>query len=50
VESFRGDYSTYYLGGHATPAQLLSILIFAGGALLWWLLSRSKQSIRNSQP
>ena len=25
VEAFRGDYPYYYLGGHATPAQLLSV-------------------------
>lgn len=41
VESFRGDYPVYYLGGHITPAQLLSLAIFLAGATLWWLRSRS---------
>jgi phosphatidylglycerol:prolipoprotein diacylglycerol transferase len=45
VEMFRGDYPTRYLGGVATPAQLLSIPIFAVGALLWWTRSRSKPKI-----
>jgi len=45
VESFRGDYSTYYLGGHATPAQVVSLFIFFAGAALWWILSRSKPRI-----
>jgi len=49
VESFRGDYKTYYLGGHATPAQLLSIVIFGTGALLWWMLSRSKPQFRKPE-
>lgn len=40
VESFRGDYSTYYLRDRLTPAQLVSIGIFAGGLLLWWKLPR----------
>jgi phosphatidylglycerol:prolipoprotein diacylglycerol transferase len=40
VESFRGDYPVYYLGGHITPAQLLSLAIFLSGAFLWWLRSR----------
>ena len=39
VEMFRGDYTRYYLGGHATPAQVLSIGIFAAGLLLWRVLS-----------
>ena len=47
VESFRGDYTTFYLGGHATPAQLLSILIFAAGALLWWRLSGPKSKMQS---
>ena len=47
VESFRGDYTTYYLGGHATPAQVLSIFIFAAGAALWWRLSRSRSKAQS---
>ena len=46
VESFRGDYTTYYLNGHATPAQVLSIVIFAAGALLWWVLAGAKPKVR----
>ena len=45
VEIFRGDYATYYLNGHVTPAQLLSIPIFAAGVLLGWVLSRPKPKI-----
>ncbi|MEW6304297.1 MAG: prolipoprotein diacylglyceryl transferase [Verrucomicrobiota bacterium] len=36
VESFRGDYPVHYLGGWATPAHLVSIGIFACGAVLYW--------------
>jgi prolipoprotein diacylglyceryltransferase len=50
VESFRGDYTTYYLGGHATPAQVLSIFIFAAGALLWWMLSGRKTKVESPKP
>ena len=39
VESFRGDYPIYYLGGWATPAQLVSLAILATGAILYWRLS-----------
>lgn len=50
VESFRGDYTTYYFGGHATPAQVLSLFIFAAGALLWWMLSGRKAEAENPKP
>jgi phosphatidylglycerol:prolipoprotein diacylglycerol transferase len=40
VEYFRGDYPVRYLGGWATPAQVLSLGIIAGGALLLFLLPR----------
>lgn len=40
VEMFRGDYPQHYLGGWATPAQLVSIAIFLTGITLWWALSR----------
>ena len=38
VEMFRGDYPEYqhYLGGWATPAHLVSILILAAGLVLLW--------------
>jgi phosphatidylglycerol:prolipoprotein diacylglycerol transferase len=39
VESFRGDYAVYYLGGWATPAQLVSAGILATGLILWWRLA-----------
>jgi phosphatidylglycerol:prolipoprotein diacylglycerol transferase len=40
VECFRGDYPVHYLGGWATPAQVVSIGIVAGGILLWFVLPR----------
>ena len=40
VEMFRGDYSTHYLGGWATPGQLVSAGILMAGLLLYWRLSR----------
>ena len=40
VESFRGDYPVYYLGGMVTPAQLVSVGILAVGLLLFWKLPR----------
>ena len=42
VESFRGDYPPAHYHGalHLTPAQLVSIGIFAGGAVLWALLMK----------
>ena len=42
VESFRGDYSQLHIHSalHLTPAQLVSMGIFAAGAALWALLSR----------
>jgi len=41
VEMFRGDYPQYYLGGWATPAQLVSMGILVVGAILWFLLHKS---------
>ena len=38
VELFRGDYSTVYLGGRATPGQLVSGVILLIGLLLLWKL------------
>jgi phosphatidylglycerol:prolipoprotein diacylglycerol transferase len=40
VEYFRGDYPVHYLGGWATPAQVVSIGIVAGGLALFFLLPR----------
>ena len=40
VEYFRGDYPVHYLGGWATPAQLVSLAIVTGGLLLFFLLPR----------
>jgi phosphatidylglycerol:prolipoprotein diacylglycerol transferase len=42
VEFFRGDYPAdqHYLGGWATPAQTVSILILAAGVSLFFLLPR----------
>lgn len=40
VEFFRGDYSVRYLGGWATPAQLISPVIFVVGLALWQWLSK----------
>ncbi len=40
VEYFRGDYPVRYLGGIATPAQLVSIGIILSGVLLLFLLPR----------
>lgn len=40
VEYFRGDYPVHYLGGWATPAQLVSMGIILGGLLLMFLLPR----------
>ena len=42
VESFRGDYTVHYLGGWATPAQLVSLGILAAGVLLYWQLPRKQ--------
>jgi len=35
TEFFRGDYAVRYLGGWATPAQLLSFVILGAGLILW---------------
>jgi len=42
VESFRGDYPPSHYHGplHLTPAQLVSIGIFAAGTVLWALLMK----------
>jgi len=43
VEIFRGDYPVRYFGGGLTPAHLVSIGIFAVGALLFVWLGRRPQ-------
>jgi phosphatidylglycerol:prolipoprotein diacylglycerol transferase len=40
VEMFRGDYPQHYLGGWATPAQLVSVGILALGLILWLVLPK----------
>ena len=40
VEYFRGDYPVHYLGGWATPAQVISLIIVTSGLLLIFLLPR----------
>lgn len=40
VEFFRGDYPVHYLGGWATPAQVVSFGILALGLMLFRLLPR----------
>jgi hypothetical protein len=40
VEMFRGDYPRYYLGGWATPAQLVSLGILLAGVVLWLVLPK----------
>jgi len=40
VEYFRGDYPVHYLWGVATPAQLISLVVIAGGWLLLSFLPR----------
>lgn len=42
VELFRGDYPVHYLGGVATPAQLISVCILMVGLVLLWKLPRPR--------
>lgn len=42
VEAFRGDYPARYLGGLATPAHLVSVVILLGGLVLFWKLRAGK--------
>lgn len=44
VEIFRGDYPQHYLGGWATPAQLISMGILLTGVVLWLVLRRLRSS------
>ena len=43
VECFRGDYSAAHLHGGFTPAHLVSLGIFAAGAVLFAMLSRAQK-------
>lgn len=47
VEVFRGDYppQQHFLGGWATPAQLVSIAILTTGIILFWLLHRQRVAV-----
>ncbi len=45
VETFRGDYPVYYLGGMVTPAQLVSVGILGAGLLLFWKLPRRQEKL-----
>jgi len=47
VEIFRGDYLEYYLGGWATPAQLVSMGIFAAGIVLLLVLRRFQPALQS---
>jgi phosphatidylglycerol:prolipoprotein diacylglycerol transferase len=42
VESFRGDYTEFYLGGLLTPGQTVSLIIFIAGVVLWFILNKTK--------
>jgi phosphatidylglycerol:prolipoprotein diacylglycerol transferase len=46
VETFRGDYTPAHLHGSLTPAHLISIGIFAAGAVLFAVQSRSNNKAR----
>jgi phosphatidylglycerol:prolipoprotein diacylglycerol transferase len=53
VEIFRGDYATYYFGGHVTPAQLVCAGVFVAGLFLLWWLPRQKHlpaAIKSDKP
>jgi phosphatidylglycerol:prolipoprotein diacylglycerol transferase len=50
VEAFRGDYSQHYLGGIATPAHLVSMVVFVTGAVLYWKLSRGRPATPGLPP
>ncbi len=51
VEFFRGDYppQMHYLGGWATPGQLVGLGIAAAGGLLLWLLPRPLEAAQPQQ-
>jgi phosphatidylglycerol:prolipoprotein diacylglycerol transferase len=48
VEFFRGDYPVHYLGGWATPAQVVSLGILVAGMILFGLLPRVTRPLHDS--
>jgi len=50
VEVFRGDYSGHYVGGWATPGQVVSVGILAIGLLLLRLLPRPARGPKGVAP
>ena len=42
AELFRGDYpaNQHFLGGIATPAQMVSLVVLVSGLILFWFLPR----------
>ena len=46
VEMFRGDYSAEHIHSGLTPAHLVSIGIFAAGAILFWTLKSAAPAKR----
>ena len=49
VEVFRGDYPEHYLGGWATPAQLISMGICSIGLALWFILRHHHRATVGAQ-
>lgn len=47
VETFRGDYTSYYFHGWLTPGQVLSLVILAAGVWLFWKLPRPASEVRS---
>ncbi len=45
VEVFRGDYTAIHRHGGLTPAQLISMGIFAAGAFLYIIRTRTRQKV-----
>ena len=44
VESFRGDYDAAHRHGGLTPAHVVSVGIFAAGAVLFWTLKHRRRA------
>lgn len=48
AEVLRGDYHSLYQGGHFTPAQLVSVGVFAAGVGLWgWRFWRQRSRAKH---
>ena len=43
IEFFRADYPVRYLGGWATPAHVIAMLLLAAGVTLWVVLRRNRK-------